>query len=89
MRSESLDRRIGKAIQGARRRKRWTLKSLGKRCHYSRSMLSQIESGKNSVSIHGLVRLMKFLPLDLGILLQTPRWKVCPACEGAGIVKRR
>lgn len=50
---------------------------------FSKSMVSQTESGRNRMSIDNFVRLLRVYKLNMNEVCEFD-YKVCPRCKGAG-----
>jgi DNA-binding response OmpR family regulator len=65
-----INRAIGKRIKNYRIHHRWTLAELAKKTHLSKSLISQLENGKNSASLQTLSKISRSLKIRVADLVQ-------------------
>jgi len=80
--------RFGQYLHNKRQQAGLTVEVLAKRVGLSKSMISQVENGKNSISLESLFDLKKILPsIKLGDILDEQFPVVCSRCKGKGYLR--
>lgn len=77
---------VGNKVRKERLKRKWTIDVLAKKSGYSKSMLSQVENGLNSLSLQGFFSLCKILNIDLAELIKAKPTIECPRCQGSGAI---
>jgi transcriptional regulator with XRE-family HTH domain len=78
---------LGPYLKHKRLHKGMTLSQLAFRAGLSKSMVSQVENGLNSISLQSLIALSQILHVDLNEVLRRKIPQRCPTCKGDGFVR--
>lgn len=71
---EPIYRGIGATLKAHRLQDRMTQQDLAKKCGISRSHISNVEKGKERISVHALLKMIKVLKI------KPSNWDVFPPC---------
>lgn len=81
-------RDLGLHIKRQRMTRNFTIERMAARAGLSKSMISQVENGHNSLSLNSLIILAKLLRLDMNEILKNKFPRRCPLCRGIGTIRQ-